>query len=258
MQDKAPQKTVPAVENAVLILRMIASNGRPMGATAIARKTGLNVSSAFNILRTLTHERLISFDPADKTYMLGMGVLELVTPLIGANPAALIRPVLNDIAQRHQVMIALWQITQTERIVLVDRFTPDRIVQAVIAANSRLPVFSGAIGRCYAAVMGLDKDQTRKGYDSVRWQSEPGFESYWQDVLSARVTGTAYDRGHLFCGLEIIASLARDADGIPRFGMSSITITGQNDSTSLAAVAASLVDAAHQIEHAVFGRPRGT
>lgn len=258
MQDKAPHKTVPAVENAVLILRLIASSGQAMGVTIIARKTGLSVSSAFNILRTLTRERLISFDSATKTYALGMGVLELVIPLIGANPASLIRPVLHDIAQQHQVMVALWQITQDERIVLVDRFSPERVVQAVIADNSRLPVFSGAVGRCYVAMTGLDKVQARKGYDSVRWQSEPGFESYWRDVVAARDTRHAFDQGNLFCGLEIAAAVARDADGVPRFGISSISITGQISPTNHAAVAASLVAAADRIEHGVFGRQHGT
>ncbi|EPX77106.1 IclR family transcriptional regulator [Litoreibacter arenae] len=258
MNDETRQKLVPAVENAALILRLLVSSGRPMGATTIARETGLNVSSAFNILRTLAHERLISFDATDKTYAPGMGLLEFVTPLLGANPAELIRPLLNDIAQRHQVMIALWQITETDRVVLIDRFTPERVVQAVISRNSRLPVFSGAIGRCYAAAMGLDKAQTRAGYEAVRWQSEPGFDAYWQDVQTARETRTAFDHGQLFRGLEIVASLARDADGTPRFGMSSITITGQHDAESLKAVAVSLADAANQIERGVFGRPNNT
>lgn len=252
------QKFVPAVENSVAVLRLLVSSGRPMGATSIARETGQNVSSVFNILRTLAHERLIAFDPLNKTYVPGMGLLELSAPLLGADPTALIRPLLNDIAQQHQVMLALWQITQTERVVLIDRFTPERIVQAVIARNSRLPVFSGAIGRCYTAAMGLSEAQAHVGYNSVRWQAEPGFDAYWQDVLTARETGTAFDHGNLFRGLEITASLARDAEGTPRFGISSITIAGQHDAESQDTVAVSLADAAKQIERGVFGRTSDT
>jgi DNA-binding IclR family transcriptional regulator len=251
-------KFVPAVENAVTILRLLVSSGRPMGATSIARETGQNVSSVFNILRTLAHEKLIAFDPLHKTYVPGMGLLELSAPLLGANPTELIRPLLNDIAQKHQVMLALWHITRTERVVLIDHFTPERIVQAVIARNSRLPVFSGAIGRCYAAATGLTQAQARMGYASVRWQSEPGFDAYWQDVLKARRTGAAFDNGNLFRGLEITASLARDAEGIPRFGISSITIAGQHDPESQDAVAISLADAAKQIERGVFNRTSDT
>ena len=257
MHDMQRQKSVPAVQNAVTILRLLAARGAPLGATQIARETELNVSSAFNILRTLAAEGLVSFDPGEKTHRIGMGLLEFAAPLLGANPADLIRPLMNEIAERQQVMIALWQITQTGRIVLIDRFTAPRIVQAVISRNSRLPVFAGAIGRCYAAALNLGHEAVREGYDGVRWQDAPGFAAYWQDVGRARETGTAFDHGNLFRGLEIVAAVARDATGTPRMGMSSITITGQHERADLHAVAASLVDAAGQIERNIFGRQDG-
>ncbi|TRW94605.1 helix-turn-helix domain-containing protein [Paracoccus sp. M683] len=254
MIDDAGLKLVPAVQNAMSIMRLLSAQGRPMGATQIARETGLNVSSAFNILRTLAHEGLLSFDPEAKTYRMGMGLLEFAVPLLGANPADVIRPALTAIARDHQTMIALWQITQTERIVLTDRFTAPNILHVVLAQNSRLPVFSGAIGRCYAATMGLSEARTRKGFDTVRWQDAPSFESYWADVLMARETGTARDRSQLFRGLDIVASLSRDADGVPRLGMSSITVAGQQTDESLGAIATALAEAARQIERCLFGR----
>ncbi|MBA4490058.1 helix-turn-helix domain-containing protein [Paracoccus sp. S1E-3] len=254
MRDEQTPKPVPAVQNATMILRLLATRGTAMGATQIAREAGLNVSSAFNILRTLAHDGLLSFDPETKTYRIGMGMMEFATPLLGANPADLIRPLANAIAQDHQVMIALWQITGTRRLVLIDHFTAPRIVQAVIAPNSRLPVFAGAVGRVYAARRGLDEGQTRKGYDGVRWQDPPGFDAYWQDVLAARETGQARDRGQLFRGLDIVAAVACDRADTPRLGLSSITISGQHDDDSLAHVAAALSEAAGQIERGLFCR----
>ena len=254
MADDAGQKIVPAVQNAISILRLLSAQGSPMGATQIARETGLNVSSVFNILRTLSHEGIVNFDPETKTYRIGMGVIEFAVPVLGADPADVIRPLVNAIAQEHQVMIALWQFTENDRIVLIDRFTAPRIVQAVIARGSRLPVFAGAIGRCYAATLGLDKETTRKGYAGVRWQSAPGFERYWQDVILARRTGTSHDSGHLFRGLDMVAALARDARGTPRIGLSGISISGQHEADGLAHLAGALIDAAGRIERGLFGR----
>ncbi len=255
MVDEGVQKAVPAVQNAISILRQLAAQGRSIGATQIARETGLNVSSTFNILRTLTNEGLLSFDLEAKTYRIGMGLMEFAIPLLGANPADLIRSTLTAIAKDHQVMIALWQITENQRIVLTDRFTAPRIVHAVLARDSRLPVFAGAIGRCYASATGLDKSATKKGFDTVIWQDPPSFESYWADVLTARETGTASDRGQLFRGLDIVATLALDGEGVPRLGMSSITIAGQQTEESLSAVASALRGAAEQIERCIFCRP---
>lgn len=247
-------KMVPAVQNAISIMRLLAEQGRPMGATQIARETGLNVSSAFNILRTLSHEHLLSFDPETKTYRMGMGLMEFAMPLLGANPADVIRPTLTAIAQDHETMIALWQITPNDRVVLTDRFVAPDIVHAMLAQNSRLPVYSGAIGRCYAATQNLTQAETRAGFDTVRWQNAPSFDSYWADVIAARDTGLAWDRGHLFHGLDSVATLVRDADGTPRLGLSSITIAGQKPEAKLQATAAALRTAAQQTERCLFGR----
>ncbi|WP_319530164.1 helix-turn-helix domain-containing protein [uncultured Cohaesibacter sp.] len=253
MTDDLPQKFVPAVQNATTIQRLLASAGRPMGVTQIARETGLNVSSVFNILRTLSHEGLASFDPINKTYETGLGVLELAQPLLGANPSDLLRPICRDIAQRHNVMLALWQITTTERIILIDAFSAPKLVQAVISPQSRLPVFVGAVGRVYAATLKLNKAETRAGFNSVRWQKPLDFEDYWKDVQTARQTRRAEDRGYLFRGLDIVASIVRDGEGLPRLGLSSITISEQLDDSQLDDVSQSLVTAATQIERSLFG-----
>lgn len=257
MTEEAGPKLVPAVQNAMSIMRLLAAEGRPMGATLIARETGLNVSSAFNILRTLAHEGLVSFDPEAKTYRMGMGLMEFAIPLLGANPTDVIRPTLQAIAAENRTMIALWQITPNARIVLIDRFTAPNILHAVLAQNSRLPAFSGAIGRCYAATRGLSEAETRRGFETVRWQDAPSFESFWADVKQAKTTRAGFDRGHLFRGLDIVAALVSDAEGTPRLGMSSITISGQQTDESLTAIATALTEAAAQIERSLFGRPHG-
>ncbi len=252
-RDHTP-KPVPAVQNAVLILRLLAGAGRPLGATQIARETGLNVSSAFNILQTLSHEGLLHVNAETKTYSIGMGMMAFAVPLLGANPSDLLRPVLSAIAEENRVVVALWHITAEERMVLIDSFAAPNIVQVVIARNRRLPVFAGALGRAYAARLRLDEAAARKGYESVRWQNPPGFEAYWNDVLAAQQTGYARDRGQLFIGLDSVAAVACDANGVPRLGMSSITIAGQHDVEPLSKVAKALAAAARQVECCVFGQ----
>lgn len=254
MPDDLRQKHVPAVQNATAILRQLSARGTPMGATQIARDCGLNVSSAFNILRTLHHEGLVAFDAKLKTYRLGIGMLDLAVPLLTASPADLIRPLIAEIAEAHQVMIGLWHVTETDRIILSDCVTAARIVQAVIAPGSRLPAFAGAIGRCYVAALDLDEAVARRGYDTVRWQAKPGFAAYWADVATAREAGFAADHGNLFRGLEIVAAMARDRTGRPRIGMSSITIAGQHTANELTAVGRALAAAASRIERGLFGK----
>ena len=91
-------KDVGAVVNAIQILRHLAHADGPQGVAAIARATGISPSSAFNILRTLSNERLTSFDDAGKTYQLGLGLSELAVGFVGRSYADLIQPELERLS----------------------------------------------------------------------------------------------------------------------------------------------------------------
>src|SRR6266478_8808986 len=139
-QDLAPN-FVGAVGNAVSILRSLAHSSEPAGVAAIARNAGVSVSTCFNILRTLASERLVVFDPESKAYRIGLGMLEFSVPLLGANQADVIRPELKRLAGERSCLICLWQLTENDRILLIDRVSPPRTVRVDISHGSRLPAF---------------------------------------------------------------------------------------------------------------------
>ncbi|MFT6774460.1 MAG: DNA-binding IclR family transcriptional regulator [Paracoccaceae bacterium] len=255
MKPVETQKYVGAVESAVTILRHLASMGLPDGVASIARATELNVSTTFNILKTLVKEGLATFDPEAKTYAIAMGVLEFSAPLLGRTQMALIRPLLIQIAEERRVLVALWLVTPQGRIVLSDRVVPRNIVRADMEPGARLPALVGAIGRCIAARTGMTREQLRPAFAALRWQNPPEFDAYWADVEVARTRGYAFDMGNLFSGLNIAAAVACDHEGTPRFGLSAITISGQMDDAGLELAARDLSGAAALIERNIFGRP---
>ncbi|MDQ2095146.1 IclR family transcriptional regulator [Rhodalgimonas zhirmunskyi] len=250
------QKYVGAVENAVKILRRLTQVDAPEGVATIARETGLNGSTTFNILKTLVKEGLVVFDEQTKGYAIGAGVMELAAPFLGRNPVDIIRPVITDVCLRHQVLVALWNITPTGRIVLSDRVVPENVVHADMRPGARLPDMVGAVGRCVAAQRGLDRAQLQTAYEALRWQNPPGFEAYHADVEKAAVEGFAFDFGNLFIGLNMAAVVVRDLDGVPRLGLSAISIAGQKDESGLTDAALALREARDFIETNVFGRQR--
>ncbi|WP_163849173.1 IclR family transcriptional regulator [Pseudooceanicola aestuarii] len=254
MKPSDPQKYVGAVENAVKILRQLAQTGAPEGVASIARETGLNVSTTYNILKTLTKEGLSTFDERSKSYAIGMGVLELSAPMLGRNPGDMIRPVMERISREHSVLVALWTVTPQGRIVLSDRIAPADVVRADMQPGSRLPDLVGAVGRCVAAARGLDREALRDAYAGLRWQRAPGFDAYWQEVQQARIDGYAFDFGQLFRGLSIAAVAIRDIAGTPRLGLSTISIADQIDDQAMREAAKDLKAAGEFIELNVFGR----
>ncbi|WP_310619636.1 IclR family transcriptional regulator [Flexibacterium corallicola] len=246
-------KYVGAVEGAVKVMRYLVRAGRPDGVASIGRETDLNVSTTFNILKTLAKEDLVSFDASRKTYAIGMGVLEFSIPLLGKSQSKLIYPILVQLAQEHQIMITLWTVTAGDRIILSERVAPSNIVRADMEIGARLPSLIGAVGRCIAARLPLSKEDAKEAFETFRWQNSPGFDAYWQDVEAARATGYAFDRGNLFKGIDVAAAVVCDQEGQPKLGLSAISIAGQVEDAELVEVANDLTKASTLIEKSLFG-----
>lgn len=243
-----PTKTVPAVENAAKILRYLVERGQPDGVAGTARATGVTVSSAFNILKTLANEDFVSFDPLTKTYAPGMGLLGLAAGLIGRPALSLVQPALAEMADRHKVMVALWQITPNERLILQGSSAPDSTIHVNMRLGTRLPAHIGAVGRCYAAATGIARADLKRKFDQLRWQNSPGFEVYWAEVEAARARGYGLDMGNLYKGVSIVAAVCCDSSGRPQLGVSSINIAGQVAVSDLEDLGRSLKDLARRIE----------
>lgn len=247
-------KFVGAVENAVVILRYLTHASGRLGVAPIARETGLNVSTTFNILRTLAKEGLVIFDTETKTYRVGLGVLEFSAPLLGASQADLIHPQLEQLSAESRSLIGLWKITPADRIVLVNRVVGASTVRVDISMGSRLPAFVGAIGRCVAATRNLSRPELRERFEQLRWQDPPSFDSYANDVKKAAEQGYAFDLQQLFRGVDIAASVIRDHTGAARFGISAIVIAGQMTREELQDLAIAIRETADNIASNLYGR----
>lgn len=67
---------VPAVENAILILKLLRDSAQPLTMSEAARQLEMNPSTCFNILRTLHHHDMVAISDA-KAYSLGPALARL-------------------------------------------------------------------------------------------------------------------------------------------------------------------------------------
>ncbi|EKD5525152.1 IclR family transcriptional regulator [Pseudomonas aeruginosa] len=236
-------KDVGAVVNAIQILRHLAHADGPQGVAAIARATGISPSSAFNILRTLSNERLTSFDDAGKTYQLGLGLSELAVGFVGRSYADLIQPELERLSLAHHILIALWQVTDDAHIRVIALAAPP-VAHVNVAVGTRLPELVGAAGRCIAGLRELPEDELRRRLTRVRWENPPSFERYQAEATEA------VERG-----VSMVASAITDRDGQPRFAISAIGISAQHQPDDLERIGTSLRDTARFVSRALF--PQG-
>lgn len=232
-------KQVGAVANAVRLLRALAEAEGPLGVTAAARAAGVSPSTALLILRTLSDEGIVAFDPRHKTYAPGFGLLPLARGLLGRSELDLIRPELVRLATAHECLVALWRV-EGDRVILVDRALATTPVRLDMEITRRMPAFIGAIGKAYAAHSDLSREELRKRFERLRWQGPMDFARYVSEVDEARAKGYALDRECLYRGIEVVAAVVPRAGGPPRIGVSAIVLAGQTDASGLAAIGTEL------------------
>jgi DNA-binding IclR family transcriptional regulator len=231
----------------VQILRCLSTSTTPLGVAAIARQVGLSPSSCFNVLRALSTDGLLTFDPLAKTYALGLGLVEIASPVLGMGYLDLIRPMLLGVAVRFESLVALWQITADERMILLERFHSDAAVRIELRPGQRLPAYVGAVGRCVAAHAALSEAELFRRFSLLRWQTPVDFATYAEGVAAARRDGFAVDRGNLLRGIDAVGTVVLDEHGRPRFGIGSLDIAGHQPPERLLELGAELHAAAMQI-----------
>ncbi|MCR4522218.1 IclR family transcriptional regulator [Bosea sp. 47.2.35] len=242
-----PQKLVPALTSAIRILRYLNRTREPASVSQIAQALGINASTCFNILKTLAYERLLVFDSASKRYSLGLGLVELAHSVLDAGFVRHFHPRLEEIASRFGVTALLWQDAGQDRFVLVDKAEVNAAIRVHLTIGQRFPILIGASGRCVAALSGIGKEELRERFKELRWQNAPDFESYWQDVQTARETGYAVDYGNFNTGITTVSAAVPGRNGIARMAISTVVVSTQFDEDNLKALAVAVKAAAQDL-----------
>lgn len=249
-------KLVGALASGLKVLRYLARAPSPAGVSQLARELELNPSTCFNLLKTLVHEGLITFDPAAKSYSIALGLVELARGVLEQTSyVRLVRPHLQSIATRHRVTATLWQRTGDERVVLVDRADNDAAIRVHMNIGQRLPMYIAALGRCMAAHSGLARGQLRRRFDALRWQDAPSFESYWKEVRQTRERGFAMDEGHYVRGVTTVSAPVLDAAARPVMAISAVGFSAQFRNGQLKALCEDVRGRARRVSQALVGGP---
>lgn len=204
----------PAVTRAVQILRYLSRQPEPIGVNPLGVALGIVPSTCLHILRALTREGLVAFDPQSKRYRLGIGVLGLARSFLarGTLPVV-VQPLLDDIARRRGVTA-----------VLIERLNEDELIVSAVAQGSDMfsvkvtvgtafPAYSSASGRCVAAYAGLTRARLVARFATLRWQSAPAPERWLAEVEAVPRRGYAVDDGHYIRGLTVISAPVLEPDG---------------------------------------------
>lgn len=250
-------KPVGALQSGLRILRYLAATGAPLGVTRVARDLQLNPSSCFNLLRTLASEGMVRFDEEAKTYSIALGAVELARGALDrASHARLVRPELDEVALRYGVTVALWQCIDEEQVMLVDIAESGSSVRILMNIGQRYPMYVAALGRCIAAVSGLDRAALLRKFATLRWDSPPSFDAYLASVEEARERGYGVDHENFKRGLTTLSAVIVDERGAPAMAFSSVALSAQMTPEIIGELGADLHHRALRISRALFAGPK--
>lgn len=233
------RRDVPAVTRAVAILRRLGRASEPVGVNQLARELGLVPSTCLHILRVLSEEGLVSFDPLTKRYAIGIGILTIARSAIQRNDfAGLVKPRLNELSAAFGGTAVATQMLGGDHMIVVALSRVQQPFRLQVDLGSRFPALISATGRCHAAFNCADvsASQLRARFARLHWDHPPGYRTWKREVEQARADGFAIDNGSYIDGVTIIAVPFLDGAGRMTHSMVAIDISKRLEATGVAAI----------------------
>jgi DNA-binding IclR family transcriptional regulator len=238
------EKLVGALVGGLKVIRYLNRMAEPIGVNQAARDLELAPSTAYNLLRTLVHERVAVFNPESKTYTAGPGLAELAGHnMAQADYLEMVRTHMRVLAKDHGINMLLWHRNE-DHAVLIDVAQSPTSVRVQMDVGQRLPLYIAAFGRCLAADAGMAKDELRVHFEAMRWHNAPDFEAYYRDVKAAAELGYAVDRDNFSRGATTVAALIFDETDNPVMAISGVDFSVALEDERLQRIAEAIRDRA--------------
>ncbi|MCR9139943.1 MAG: IclR family transcriptional regulator [Alphaproteobacteria bacterium] len=243
-------KRVPAVRRAAGILWELADRPTPMNLSQISRAVGIIPSTCLHILRELVSARLVSYDVSSKTYQLGSGITDLAKSALRLNDfAELAKSRLQTIANRFSMTATATSKIDDQHLALVAFANPPDSISLNVTLGGRVPLMSGASGRCFAAFGNMTERQIKQNFAKVKWVRPITYDDWMSQVEQTRVDGFSEDREGFVKGVSAIALPVFMPDGSVTHTIGVYAITAQLEAIDREELISALRQTAKDINH---------
>jgi DNA-binding IclR family transcriptional regulator len=211
---KSKGKRVGAALNVVAILRYLGRQGSPVRLVQIARDLEINPSTCLSILHTLAREDFVTIDHDTKRYEIGLSVFELANHSSALRrDITAVRPLLERVANRLGVTVAMWRQISADQKMLVLAATGPGQTRIHLALGQRPPLLYGSGGRVFAAFGNFDERTLRSQFRHIRSDRRLSFREFMTQVQETRDRGWSADIGSHISGIAAVGVPVFDAHG---------------------------------------------
>lgn len=236
------------MQNALAILEFLRRIGNePKTVSEIARGAKLNVSTCFNILKTLEDGQVIAFDPAQKTYRLGLRLTEFAAVIDGREQAT--RLAMEE-ARRVAATVGLGCFVMglddrdEQAFVVLDKVESTHPIRVTIDRGARFPLTGAVAAKAWFAWSAVDVvTQLLDQYRLSRHTDQSITDAtVFQDALArTRERGYSTSIGEYYPGHNAVAAAVYGADGSPRLLLVVVGADSQLNDATIARVGEEVV-----------------
>lgn len=214
-QPPAPRSGTQSVGRALAVLDAIAGAEGGLGVTEVAQRTGLTVSTAHRLTRSLCDAGLVAQDLRSERYGLGPRLVVLGRRAEQQLGYATIRPALEALAERTGESVNLGIRAGAEVLVVVDVASsqPLRFDQEL---GTRVPVHTSAMGKCLVAFGSGSIDaelESLPGLDPLTPRTITDRRALRRELDVVRQRGWALNDEERHPGVRAVAVPVLDAGG---------------------------------------------
>ncbi len=252
------KRAVPAVSRAIAILRRLGASDEPIGVQQISRDLGLVPSTALHILRVLNDEGLVAFDKVTKRYSIDVGILAIARTALEKNAfASMIQPRLDELTTEFGLTTIGTQLVEPSSIVVVALSQVPLPFRLQVDLGSRFPALISATGRCFAAHNVEGEAELKKGFNALKWDVAPDYETWRREVQETREKGFAVDVGNYISGVTVVAVPFFDTRGRMANGMVAIGISERVASIGVEGIAKQMLKVRDEVSPTLLGHRGG-
>ncbi len=252
---------VPAAENTLRILKLLASKRGPMAASSIATSLGLPRSSVYHLLGVMEANGFVLHLHEEQRYGLGISAFELSSAYSRQEPLSRLgRPLLASLVDVIGESAHLAVLHGRDVLYIVEERAKNR-PSLVTDVGVRLPSHLTASGRAILAA--LPKSQVRALYPNAeaftaRHEVEGAIMKY--SALSShldqvRQRGYATEHGEVTPGFGSIAAAVTDHVGWPTAAVAVTFLEDKLPADQWPALAARVQKVADELSVRIHGRP---
>lgn len=256
----AGNSKVPAAENTLRVLKLLASRRGPMAASSIASTLGLPRSTVYHLLGVMEENGFVLHLAEEQKYGLGINAFELSSAYSRQEPLSRLgRPLLAALVDRIGESAHLAVLHGRDVLYIVEERAKNR-PSLVTDVGVRLPAHLTASGRAILAA--LPKSQVRALFPNAaafasRHDSGLGITKYsalQSHLEGVRQRGYATEDGEVTEDFSSVAVAVRDHLGWPAAAVAVTFLTGRIPTEEWPDLARKIQRVADELSHRIYGR----